>query len=109
MRGLGQRLRDRARALNLTDAEVARRTGLTARRYGHYVTDRNEPDLETLRSLCMVLDTSPDFLLGFAQGESAADNHAASMRAINLQLHRLDASMLGLAKGLIDVLVKSTP
>lgn len=107
MRGLGRRLRERARELNLTDAEVARRAGLTTRRYGHYVTDRNEPDLETLLSLCAVLETSPDHLLGLEDGAGGAtQDHLRTLRAINAQLRQLDTSTLKLAKGLIAVLVR---
>ena len=54
-----------ARALGLSDAEVARRAGLSERRYGHYVTGRNEPDLATLLRLCKTLNVSPNDLLGY--------------------------------------------
>ena len=64
MREFGEQLRHRAKELDLSDAEVARRAGLTARRYGHYVTGAREPDLQTLVRICTVLDTTPDQMLG---------------------------------------------
>lgn len=64
MREFGEQLRQRAKELDLSDAEVARRAGLTARRYGHYVTGTREPDLQTLVRICTVLDTTPDRMLG---------------------------------------------
>lgn len=64
MREFGEQLRHRAKELDLSDAEVARRAGLTARRYGHYVTGAREPDLQTLVRICIVLDTTPDRMLG---------------------------------------------
>lgn len=64
MREFGEQLRQRAKELDLSDAEVARRAGLTARRYGHYVTGTREPDLQTLVRICIVLDTTPDQMLG---------------------------------------------
>ena len=63
---LAQNLRRRAEELGLSHAEVARRVGVSERRYGHYVASRNEPDLATLLRIAEVLQTSPNELLGFA-------------------------------------------
>jgi transcriptional regulator with XRE-family HTH domain len=58
-----KRLRERARQLDLSDAEVARRAGLAERRYGHYVRGMREPDYATLVRICGVLDVTPNDLL----------------------------------------------
>lgn len=71
MQVLGEQLRQRAQELELSDAEVARRAGLTPRRYGHYVTGHREPDLQTLARICKVLNTTPNQLLGFGEGKTA--------------------------------------
>lgn len=63
MEGFGARLRARALELGLSDAEVARRAGLTPTRYGHYVTDYREPDLATLVRICQILGITPDSVL----------------------------------------------
>lgn len=63
MRGLGDRMRARARELGISDAEVARRTGLTQQRYANYVADRHEPDLETFSRICSVLQSTTDSML----------------------------------------------
>jgi len=60
---LAKRLRERARQLNLSDAEVARRAGLSERRYGHYVRNTHEPDCATLQRICAALDITPNDLL----------------------------------------------
>ncbi len=65
MDGLGARLRARAVELGLSDAEVARRAGLTTVRYGHYVTDYREPDLRTLLEICRVLGATPGDILDY--------------------------------------------
>ncbi len=57
-------LRKRAEELGVSNAEVARRAGLTERRYSHYITGRREPDLATLVRISHVLRTTPDELLG---------------------------------------------
>jgi Helix-turn-helix. len=74
MHVLTTKLRERARELGLTDAEVARRAGLTEPRYGHYVAGTRRPDYDTLLRLCRVLGTSPNVLLGFdtPSGEDSA-------------------------------------
>jgi transcriptional regulator with XRE-family HTH domain len=63
MMQFGKNLRQRARELGLTDAEVAKRAGLNARRYGFYVTAEREPDLTTLLRIAQVLQISVDELL----------------------------------------------
>jgi transcriptional regulator with XRE-family HTH domain len=70
MQILGEQLRRRAKELDLTDAEVARRANLSPRRYGNYVTGDREPDLQTLVRICKVLATTPDQVLGFHDAKS---------------------------------------
>jgi transcriptional regulator with XRE-family HTH domain len=62
---LGRALRARAKELGLSHAAIARRIGMSERRYAHYVTGRNEPDLATLVRIAKALQTSPNELLGF--------------------------------------------
>ncbi|MCO5158522.1 MAG: helix-turn-helix domain-containing protein [Aquamicrobium sp.] len=67
-------LRKRAGELGLSNAEVARRAGLSERRYGNYVSGRREPDLATLVRIASVLATTPnDLLTGQAPKEAPAD------------------------------------
>lgn len=63
MQQFGKNLRQRARKLGFTDAEVARRVGITERRYGFYVTGDREPDLATLIKIADALQTPVDQLL----------------------------------------------
>lgn len=77
MNGLGGRLRARARELNLTDSEVARRANVGQTRYANYVTGRHEPDLATLARICGVLGVSPSQLLGWPP---AGTDEAAPLR-----------------------------
>lgn len=56
-------LRRRAEELGISNAEVARRAGLSERRYGNYVSGRREPDLATLVKIASVLATTPNDLL----------------------------------------------
>jgi transcriptional regulator with XRE-family HTH domain len=59
------RLRKRASELGISNAEAARRVGLSERRFAHYVTGAREPDLATLVRIARVLETTPNELLGF--------------------------------------------
>jgi transcriptional regulator with XRE-family HTH domain len=77
MRVLAERLRSRARELGLSNAEVARRAGLSERRYGFYVTNDHEPDLQTLLRICKVLATTPNVLLGISDDAKEGSRRAA--------------------------------
>lgn len=75
MEGLGEKLRQRARELGLSDVEVARRLGLSQSRYANYVVDKREPDFATFIKICRVLGTTPDLLLDFdARPEASSDD-----------------------------------
>jgi transcriptional regulator with XRE-family HTH domain len=63
MQVFAQRIRERARELGLSDAEVARRAGLSERRYSYYATGEREPNLATLVAICGVLAATPNDLL----------------------------------------------
>ena len=59
-----KRLRMRAEDLGISNAEAARRAGLDERRYAHYISGRNQPDLATLVRIADTLGTTPNWLLG---------------------------------------------
>jgi len=69
-------LRNRIKALKLTEVQVARACGLSARRFSHYVNDTREPDLSTIIAIASVLNTSPDeLLLGNGSGSRLPKDH----------------------------------
>jgi transcriptional regulator with XRE-family HTH domain len=80
MHGLGEKLRQRARELGLTDTEVARRLGLSQARYANYVNDKREPDFRTFTDICRILSVSPNRLLGVSDqvGPSGLKDPAAA-------------------------------
>lgn len=100
--GIGDRLRARAKELELTDAEVARRLGLAQSRYAHYVSGTRAPDYQTLARICRALLTSPDYVLGFSAEQAGRapeetllrDRAAAALDAMDLRSLRLAADML---------------
>jgi transcriptional regulator with XRE-family HTH domain len=64
MRTLASKLRRRAKELGISNSEAARRIGLSAARYGHYIRGQREPDLVLLVRIASVLGTTPNALLG---------------------------------------------
>lgn len=62
MAGIGKNLRKRAKELKLSDAEIARRLGISPQRYGNYVQDIRQPDFAMLKKICKVLNISYDDL-----------------------------------------------
>jgi transcriptional regulator with XRE-family HTH domain len=100
-----KRLRDRARQLNLSDAEVARRAGLAERRYGHYVRNTHEPDYATLVRICEALDVTPNDLLlpAPAARQSQQDRLLSRLAGAG---RMLSADDLELAVKQVEVLLK---
>lgn len=97
MNQFGRRLRQAAQDLGLSDAEVARRSGLTERRYGHYVTGDREPGLATLGRICAVLGQTPNDLLGFAESPrklAPADKLKARLLAAGTALGKNELELL---------------
>lgn len=80
MRIFATRLRERAAELGISNAEAARRVGLSERRYGHYVTDLREPDLATLVRIAKILETTPDELLGFGERKPSPRSKRAVLK-----------------------------
>lgn len=60
-------LKRRAEQLGISNAEVARRVGLSDRRYGNYINGRREPDLSTLIRIAAILGTTVDELLATSE------------------------------------------
>ena len=90
MEGFGARLVTRARELGLSNAEVARRAGLSERRFGNYATDTREPDLQTLAVLARVLGISADELLGVSAPTEDRRARDGIIARINAALGTLD-------------------
>ena len=78
----GERLRDRARELGLTDTEVARRIGMTQRRYSSYVNMTREPNYADLLRVCGALGITPDYVLGVRPIEPRDDIERRAMDAL---------------------------
>ncbi len=99
MEGFGAVLRQRARDLGLTDVEVARRAGLEEARYGNYVRDSREPDLETLIKISRVLGTTPNALLGID------DDNAIDHRRVQAAVHALTEDDRELAFAILNTII----
>jgi transcriptional regulator with XRE-family HTH domain len=100
-----KRLRERARQLELSDAEVARRAGLAERRYGHYVRGLREPDFATLIRICGVLDLTPNDLLMRDRSPRQSSVHDRWLSRLVAAGRKLDADDLKLAVRQIEALI----
>src|ERR1700689_3299474 len=89
----GERIRERALALGLSDSEVSRRIGVDETRVGRYVRGVNEPNLATLVRLCDVLSLTPNDLLLPEDVEPRGDKERRRMIFVeifkNEKVHRL--------------------
>lgn len=100
-------LRRRAELLGITNAEVARRAGLTDRRYGNYVTGRREPDLSTLVRIATVLSISVDELIGMAPEKDVKTAEEIFQERINAALLALKEEDLGRLAVMVEALASS--
>jgi transcriptional regulator with XRE-family HTH domain len=84
---LANKLKKRAEELGLSNAEVARRVELSERRYAHYASGRNEPDLALLVKIAGVLQLTPNDLLGVSSTKTTADNRSLLQDRLNAASH----------------------
>lgn len=108
---LAAKLKERARDLGLSDAEVARRAGLSEPRYGHYVAGTRRPDYGTLLRLCDVLGTSPNELLGFSATDGNKPNSQRDRLLERLAVHAraLSEADLALAVDIVKLMADRRP
>jgi transcriptional regulator with XRE-family HTH domain len=101
-------LKNRAEELGLSNAEVARRVGLSERRYAHYVSGRNEPDLALLLKIATLLRTTPNALLAFGSSKAEASKRsvlldrlllaANELKDVDLEISAIQAEALALVR-----------
>lgn len=95
-----KRLRERAEELGIAHAEAARRSGLSERRYSHYVAGIREPDLATLVRISQALQTTPDALLG------VGDKAKATPRS--LLVDRINSALQNVSDDHLEVIALQT-
>ena len=64
MKTLGDSLRNAREAKNLTQKEVAKRTGIHNKTISNYENDVSSPDPDALKTFADIYETSVDYLLG---------------------------------------------
>ena len=106
MKGLGQRLRERAKELGLADATVAERLGLSQQRYHNYTSDQTEPDYETLVRICRALAIEPNMLLGFSALHAEVDEGAALRDRIVATASTMALPTLRVTAAIVDTLAR---
>ena len=95
-------VRRRAAALGITQAEVARRSGVSIRAFSHYLSERSEPNLATLVRIAEVLGCTPNDLLGIGEttGRGGASEEIRGRIAARCQ--QFNARSLRLALLLVE-------
>ena len=109
MDGIGSRLRARARALGLSDAEIARRLGFGPSRYTNYISDLREPDFATLLRICELLETTPNIILGIGEQALPSTSAEALRERIALAARTMDADTLSVAVEVMNALAARAP
>ncbi len=110
MQVFADNLRKHADALGISHAEIARRAGLTARAFSHYVTGEREPNLPALVRVSAVLGVTPDVLLG-VEPEKGKNNDERTrlMKRVVSACEPLDLADLQLVDAIIQTLSERLP
>jgi transcriptional regulator with XRE-family HTH domain len=87
---LAKNLRARAQELGISNAEAARRSGISERRYGNYTTGFRDPDLQTLVQIAKALHCTPNDLLGVTEDLDDASEAARLRREVVAAITVLD-------------------
>ena len=69
----GTRLKQLRTEKGYTQREFAARLGVSASAIGMYEQGRREPDNTVLAAMCKLLDTTPDYLIGFTSQAQAEE------------------------------------
>ena len=70
---LGKRIKALRKKERLTQADLAKELGVSPSAVGMYEQDRREPDNTVLAKICTLLDTTPDYLIGFTSQKEEQD------------------------------------
>ena len=100
-----KQLRARGRQLELSDAAIARRLGISQSRYTNYVNGHREPDFAMLARICRVLHTTPNELLGFHISGAPAHEAARHLQRIAAAAQALTPESLRMAAVVMDAIV----
>jgi len=69
LKTLGDSLRNAREAKNLTQKEVAKRTGIHNKTISNYENDVSSPDPDALKTFADIYETSVDYLLGRSENK----------------------------------------
>ena len=106
-----QQLKRRIGTLGMSQAEVARRVGVTTRAFNHYLSGRSQPSLETLLRITEVLQCTPNEVLGvnclpFTDVDGDTDRRAALRSKICKGSQQLDEPSLVVVSALIQLITR---
>lgn len=82
MESFGKKLRMIRKNFNLTQADLAKKLGLSTSTIGMYEQNRREPNFEILRKICDVLSTHANYFIGDQEADD--DMIESSKRFIEL-------------------------
>ena len=63
----GERLKNARKSRNLSQEEVALELNISRSNISKYENEELEPNLQTLKELCKIYETSADYIIGLVQ------------------------------------------
>lgn len=106
------RLRNARKKRKMTMKQVAEQIGVAKSTYANYELSYREPNVATIQSLSVVLETSADYLLGVTNNENTSPLETnAKILLQNQQLHwdgiRLEEADLNSIRDFLEYVVSS--
>lgn len=101
---MAAKLRERVAELGISQAEAARRLGLSAQLFGQYCNGQRQATAERLVKFSEVLETTPNELLGFSV---ASDPDLVTLRALSHRVAELLGNPADRAAAIAELVVKS--
>jgi len=102
LKTLGDSLRNAREAKNLTQIEVAKKTGIHNKTISNYENDVSSPDPDTLKTFADIYETSVDYLLG--RTEDQKDLKSATNGVCHLDVSDLPDEAIKQVKEYIELL-----
>lgn len=73
---LSERIRELRNEQGLTQAEIAKKIGVTKSAYGFWEQGKNQPDIDTIARLAEIFDVTADYLFGISDIKNSTSNYS---------------------------------
>ena len=85
MNTISNKLKELRKEKNLTQKELAKVLDISITCYAGYEQGYREPDIKTLKKLCIILDVSADYLIGLEDDAGIKMHNTYKVNNVNIK------------------------